>query len=255
MIFFFISAHPVISQPGGGKKNFHLYMLAGQSNMAGRGEIEAEDKTTYPQILVLNKANEWQPATEPLHFDKPDITGVGPGLSFAKKMTEIDSNIVIGLIPCAVGGSAINFWQPSKFYEPTKSYPYDDAIARTKFAMQKGNLKGILWQQGESDSDSIKAKLYAGNLKSLVERFRYDLNLKDLPFVAGTLPEFYIAKRPYAKIINEAIILLPNSVPNTAVVYSSGLHHKGDDTHFNSASARLLGERYAAVYQTLFKNQ
>ena len=79
--------------------------------------------------------------------------------------------------------------------------------------------------------------------------------LKDLPFIAGTLPDFYVAKHPYAQVINEAIIQLPDSVRNSAVVYTSGLKHKGDTTHFNTASVRLLGERYAAVFQTLFKKR
>lgn len=255
IIFLFIVSLNVVSQPASDKKNFHLFLLVGQSNMAGRGEIEAHDKTLHPRIWVLDQTNTWKPATEPLHFDKPAITGVGPGFAFAKKIAELDSSMVIGLIPCAVGGSGIDFWQPGKFYAPTKSYPYDDAISRTKSAMQSGIVKGILWHQGESDSDSINAKLYAQKLKSLIERFRYDLHSKNLPFVAGTLPVFYTAKHPHAQVVNDAITQLPKIVPNTAVVYSAGLNHTGDHTHFNSESARLLGERYAISYQTLIKNQ
>lgn len=158
-----------IAQPIVSKKQFHLYLLAGQSNMAGRGKVETEDTTRHPRVWVLTKNNDWQLATEPLHFDKPSVVGVGIGFAFAKKMAELDTNIVIGLIPCAVGGSPIDMWQPIKYYEPTKSHPYDDALKRTQLAMQKGKLKGILWQQGESDSDSLKAKVYAQNLVKLVK--------------------------------------------------------------------------------------
>ena len=72
----------------------------------------------------------------------------------------LDTNVIIGLIPCAVGGSPIEAWQPTKYYEPTKSYPYDDALKRTKTAMQTGTLKGVLWHQGESDSDSGNAMIF-----------------------------------------------------------------------------------------------
>ena len=53
------------------KEKFHLFLLVGQSNMAGRGVVDAQDKTPDPRILMLNKAGEWASAVDPLHFDKP----------------------------------------------------------------------------------------------------------------------------------------------------------------------------------------
>ena len=241
------------AQPNISKKQFHLFLLAGQSNMAGRGKVEAEDKTPHPRVWMLTINNEWAMATEPLHFDKPTMVGVGPGLAFAKAMANADTNIVIGLIPCAVGGSPIEVWDRGKFYEPTKTYPYDDALKRTKIALQNGVLKGILWQQGESDSDSIRAKVYALKLELLVKRFRKDLKMKKLPFVAGTIAAFYIEKHPYAKVVNEAIEALPKHVKKTYFVSAAGLMHKGDDTHFDAASARILGKRYAEIYQKILR--
>ncbi len=179
-------------QPDISKKKFHLYLLAGQSNMAGRGTVEQQDTIRHHRIWVLNKKNEWELAKEPLHFDKPQMVGVGLGFAFAKEMAKIDTNIVIGLIPCAVGGSSISVWETGKYHDATKSYPYDDAIRRTKVTMQHGILKGILWQQGESDCDSLKAMVYATQLELLVKCFRKNLKIKKLPFVAGKIPDFYI---------------------------------------------------------------
>jgi hypothetical protein len=64
------------------KEKFHLILLVGQSNMGGRGTVEAQDKTPHPRVLMLNKANEWVPAIDPLHFDKA-AAGVGLGKTFA----------------------------------------------------------------------------------------------------------------------------------------------------------------------------
>lgn len=241
-----------VCQPVIGKKKFHLYMLAGQSNMAGRGKVEAGEQAPHPRVWMLTKDNKWLPATDPLHFDKPAVVGVGPGLAFARAMAEADTSVVIGLIPCAVGGSPIEAWEPGKYYEPTKSHPYDDAIRRTKEAMQKGSLHGILWHQGESDSDSTLAPVYPEKLKLLVARFRKDLNMPKLPFVAGTIAEFYTDKNPYAKRINEATAALPGQVKYTAFASASGLNENGDQTHFDTPSARELGRRYAAVFQRYF---
>ncbi|MCE6991018.1 sialate O-acetylesterase [Dyadobacter sp. CY323] len=244
-------SHSINAQPPVSKKKFHLYLLAGQSNMAGRGQVEAQDTITHPRIWMLTKDNTWKLAKEPLHFDKPSVAGVGPGFAFAKAMVETDTNIVIGLIPSAVGGSPISAWEPGKYYEPTKSHPWDDALKRTKIAMVSGDLKGILWQQGESDSDSVKAPLYAEKLEKLVARFRKELNKKSLPFVAGTMAEFYEQKRPTVKIVNAAIMNLPEHVRHTAFVSASGLKEKGDQTHFDGVSARELGRRYAEVMRRL----
>jgi len=248
ILCFVFFAATVCSQPVVAKKHFQLFLLAGQSNMAGRGVVEANDKQTHPRIWVLNKHNEWQLAAEPLHFDKPGVTGVGPGLAFARQLLATDSNLVIGLIPCAVGGSPIEVWQPGKFYEPTKCYPYDDAVKRMKIAGQYGTFKGILWQQGESDCDSIRAKIYGDNLVALVKRFRKQIHLKSLPFFAGTIAEFYTKSHPYGKIINQAIAGVPSKLKHTMVVDAAGLTPNADNIHFNNISARELGKRFAKGY-------
>ena len=38
----------------------------GQSNMAGRGKLAAEDKTPHPRVLVFTLKNHWEPAVEPI---------------------------------------------------------------------------------------------------------------------------------------------------------------------------------------------
>ena len=98
-----------------------LFLLIGQSNMAGRGVPEAEDQQTNPRIWMLTKELSWVPARDPMHFDKPAVIGVGPGLAFAKQLASTYPTINIGLIPSAVGGSGINVWRPGAYYEPTKS--------------------------------------------------------------------------------------------------------------------------------------
>ncbi|MFC1509000.1 sialate O-acetylesterase, partial [Candidatus Omnitrophota bacterium] len=53
------------------KEQFHLYLLIGQSNMAGRGEVGDQDRQSHPRVFTLNKDNIWIPAADPIHFDKP----------------------------------------------------------------------------------------------------------------------------------------------------------------------------------------
>ena len=235
---------------------FHLYILAGQSNMAGRGIPDTVDKTPHPRVWMLNKANQWVPATDPMHFDKPDVIGVGPGLTFGKLMAEqVDTTVFIGLIPIAVGGSAIGAWQPGGYHEQTKSYPYDEAIKRIQLAKKSGTLHGILWHQGESDSNPELVAGYEQKLTGLIGRFWSELKAPTLPVVVGTLGDFYVAQTPSASQINDILRNLPKREPRIACVESTGLTDKGDSTHFDTASARELGRRYATAMQTLHLNK
>lgn len=225
--------------------NFHVYLLIGQSNMAGRGVPDEESKKINERILMLDSLNQWIPATDPVHFDKPTMVGVGPAIAFANSMLEKNSKIKIGLIPCALGGSPIKVWEPGAVYL-NKFHPYDDAISRSQLAMKKGVLKGILWHQGESDNDSLRSTVYLQKLNILINRLRNDLQQPNLPFVAGEIGHFN--KVDY---INKIIHQLPEQVSNTAVVSAKDLTHKGDQLHFSTESARELGKRYAAAMKKL----
>jgi hypothetical protein len=225
--------------------NFHLYLLIGQSNMAGRGVVDAESKEQNPQIFMLDSNNQWMPATDPVHFDKPALIGVGPAISFAKGMLGNNKKIKIGLIPCAVGGSPVSVWEPGAFYAPN-FHPYDDALKRVRLAMQQGVLKGILWHQGESDNDSVHASLYVEKLTTLINRLRTELHQPYLPFIAGEIG--YFIKDDF---INKVINQLPQQVLNTAVISAKNLTDKGDQLHFDTPSARELGKRYAEAMKKL----
>ena len=56
--------------------------------------------------------------------------------------------------------------------------------------MKYGNLKGILWHQGESDSNPQNADKYKQRLKNLISNFRKDLNADKVPFIIGQLGQF-----------------------------------------------------------------
>ncbi|GEO03302.1 acetylxylan esterase [Adhaeribacter aerolatus] len=231
--------------------DLHLYLLVGQSNMAGRATPVGPDTVTVPNLLVFAKDKTWQPAREPLHWDKPN-PGTGPGFSFGREMaTLVTGKIRIGLIPAAHGGSSITSWVKGGYHDQTKGYPYDEAIDRAKAAMQTGVLKGIIWHQGESDSNPAAEQLHLVRLKDLINRFRTELDAPDLPFVAGELGYF---KEPF-KSMNQVLNQLPAQVPFTAVVSAAGLTHKGDNTHFDATSARELGRRYAQAMQNLQKGK
>jgi hypothetical protein len=226
------------------KEKLHLYLLMGQSNMAGRGQIGAEDKTSHPRVLLFTLQNKWEPAVEPVTHDKPGMLGVGPGLAFGKAMAASDPGATIGLVPCAVGGTPLKRWERSGDL-------YSNAVQRARLAMREGILKGIIWHQGESDSGmATNANSYSDRLSRMIQDIRADLGTPDLLFVVGQIGEFLYDRGPghaaYTRVVNAALAALPEKVPATACAPSKGLKDKGDVLHFDAASQREFGRRYAA---------
>lgn len=226
-------------------KSMDLYLLIGQSNMAGRGAVEPEDQKEPSRVFTLNKANEWVPAVDPIHFDKSSA-GVGLGRTFGIRMAEGNPSAMIGLIPCAVGGTSIRKWKPGAEDTKTDTHPYDDMLARLKIAMKSGQVKGILWHQGESDGKMGENGTYAAALMELIERVRAECGSQDIPFVIGQLGQF--PDRPWKESrskVDAAQKQVAQAVASCAFVSSDGLSDRGDLTHFSAAAARELGKRYA----------
>ena len=220
-----------------------IFLLVGQSNMAGRGKIEKQDQTTDPRVFMLNKQGEWVPAVDPLHFDK-SVAGVGLGLTFGRQIAAKYPDDIIGLVPCAVGGTSIDQWSPT-----LEKGLYADAIARAKIAVKEGKLAGILWHQGESDSK--KAAAYTEKAKTLFAAFRKDLSAPEVPVIVGTIGEFHAG----GDAINAVLRALPDAIPHSACAESKGLTDKGDKTHFDAASYREFGQRYAQKWLGLVKSK
>ena len=219
--------------------------------MAGRGVVEAQDRVAHPRVLALDRELHWVPAVEPIHFDKR-TAGVGPGRAFGIALANGDPSTRIGLIPAAVGGSPISAWEPGVLYAETGTHPYDDAIRRARAAMKDGRLEAILWHQGESDSNARDAALYDARLRALIQRFRTDLGIPDLPVLIGQLGRFEARPWTPARAAVDSIHrALPAHVGRTAFVSSAGLRDKGDSLHFSAAAARELGVRYANAYLAL----
>jgi hypothetical protein len=213
-----------------------------------------EEPKQDPRIVMMHKMdNQWYLARHPLHltgdaktFQGHDNAGVGPGLAFAEVLAAQDKTAVIGLVPCAVGGSSIKLWQKgAKLYE--------EAIRRAKLALQttapvKARIRGVIWLQGEANANPQELPLHAERLRAMIEALRTDLALPELPFIACTIGEMKPAPQlTNLKAMNEIQLALPKSVPHTACVDARDLKtHIGDAVHFDTAAQNEIGKRFAA---------
>ncbi|MFA5326516.1 MAG: sialate O-acetylesterase [Prolixibacteraceae bacterium] len=234
------------------KKNVWVFIMAGQSNMAGRALVEPQDTIPNPRVISINKDNRWVYAKEPLHFYQPKLTGLDCGMSFAKDLLpHLNKNTVIVLLPCAVGGSSISYWLNDSTFNGI--HLKSNFKEKVDLAKKIGVIKGILWHQGESDAFEDKIPVYGEKLKELFAFFRSYTGNENLPILLGELGTYPVGekmKQNWPKI-TEIIRQEAGSDKYCALVHTGDLKPKEDFIHFDSPSQRILGKRYTEAYLKL----
>ncbi len=234
-----------------------LFLLVGQSNMAGRGNLGDVPEIRDPLCKMLRNGR-FQPMREPICFDRPlkgkYHIGVGLATSFAVRAAEY-YNEEIGLIPAADGGTSLADWAVGGLL-------YDHAVMQAKLALRSGGeMAGILWHQGESDSKSPEnASTYAARFETIITQMQRDIGC-DVPLVMGELGEFLADNQDggtrsyrYFPIVNEQLHAYAASHPQCAVASAAGLVDNQDQLHFNAASLRIFGERYFEAYRSVIES-
>ena len=224
-------------------KEYDLYLLIGQSNMAGRGKMLPSDETALIDgVWLLNADDEPEPAISPLNKystirKELSMQQICPGNGFSALVHQVTGRKVL-LVVNARGGSALDEWAPGSPY-------LNEAIRRTKAAQEHGTLKAILWHQGESDQS--KAATYLSRLSTMVAALRTEVG--DVPFIAGEIAKW----RTSGEALNAEIRRISEVIPASGWVSSEGLTPLIDtsDPHFDRDSQLKLGERYAERYFTL----
>lgn len=229
-------------------ENLDIYLVIGQSNMAGRAKIREEDKdpVVHAYLFTGDTYKPWVMATNPINRHSTvrkniEMQRMGPAYSFAKSMVRARPNNEIGLVANSKGGTKIVQWLPG-------TELYEAAVKQTHKALKYGKLKGIIWHQGEGDCDQLRVNMYLGRLEILINALREEFNHPTLPFVAGQL--FEVEKR---HAFNTMLLDLPGFIRYTGVATSEGTKTE-DGTHFDSESAILSGERFADEMLKLIEN-
>jgi hypothetical protein len=229
------------------KENLWVFILAGQSNMAGRGFVEPQDTIPHNRILSINKSGELIIAKEPLHFYEPAMTGLDSGLSFGRELIKhIPDSISVLLIPTAVGGSSIHQWVNDSLFRNVKLF--SNFKEKVNIGQKYGTIRGILWHQGESDASATERReIYPMQLTRLFEKFRKEAGNATLPIFAGELGRFSVNSDKW-KALNQQIHVYAETDLHTFVISTHDLDHNGDKVHFNSAGQRLMGQRFAMEF-------
>ncbi|KAG8654789.1 probable carbohydrate esterase At4g34215 [Manihot esculenta] len=230
-----------------------VFILAGQSNMAGRGGVDKRKWNGFilpecrpnPSILRLNAQFKWELARDPLHadIDVGKTCGVGPGMAFANGIKANESRIgVVGLVPCAVGGTKISKWAQG-------TRLYNQLVSRANESVRYGGrIRAILWYQGESDTVWRKdAEAYKGKMEGLIGSLRRDLNIPNIPVIQVALAS---GEGRYTELVRRGQLAI--KLPNVEFVDAKGLSLKADKLHLATTSEVHLGLKLADAFITSF---
>ena len=240
---------------------YDVYLLAGQSNMDGRGDsadLAKDQRRPSVNTLIYYRnppytTDGWKPlapgfSIPPRHKSGIPSSKFGPEIGFADAMTKAQPERKLALVKGSKGGTSLRKdWKPGeKGKLETQGPCYRNFIETFKLArkaMTKNghqfNVRGLLWHQGESDSKT-NAKLHEERLVKLIERIREDIGVKKLPWVVGEV--FDNGKRDNVRAALRAVSV---SDSKCGLVSSEDTTTWDAGTHFDAKSQLLLGKRYA----------
>lgn len=249
------------AMPAGAGQVYEVYLLAGQSNMDGRGKTadldEADRKLAGDAIIFYRNppaaSAGWQPLA-PGFSVPPGYKGglpaptFGPEIGFAKALAKARPGIRIALIKSSKGGTSLaKDWTPGIKGKPQTQGPcyrnFIETIEQATTSLKdRGDafaIKGMLWHQGESDAGSTAAE-YQERLTAFIARVREDLRQPDLPIVIGEV--FDNGKRDSIRTAQRAAAA---AIPGVRFVPATDLKTWDAGTHFDAASQLELGRRFA----------
>jgi len=224
----------------------HVFILAGQSNMRGRGEV-IHLLSTEPRLIKVPANVEFHRSgkTWSLFGQRNLRWTFGPEISFAHEIAEAWPEKKISLIKYTASGSDLLSWG--------KTY-YDMLMEQVRAATEGKHVvyAGVLWMQGEADAESMEeSEQYFENLKLLIQRIRRDLRTPDCPFLFGLLRAF---DKPGCEIIRQAQLKVTKEIPGAFLISTEGLSTLQDNIHYDSKGQIELGRRFASAILTLFPN-
>lgn len=210
----------------------HLFILSGQSNMAGHRPDEA-----------------FTPAVEK---------------AFGKERVVV--------VQDALGGQPIQRWykgwkSPSGETPEKTGDLYDRLLSKVRPAIEGRKLASVsfFWMQGERDAKMKWGDVYEESLLGIYEQLSKDLKRDDIYFIIGRLSDFDMKNQKYPEWtkVREIQVKVAKSDPKFDWVdtddLNDGVNRKGkkisNDLHYSAEGYKIFGERMAEKATALIGKQ
>ena len=230
----------LVSLASAANKPAHLFILSGQSNMAG----------------------------------------MDPKLGFEPEAKKLFPEAEVAYIKVAVGGMPIRYWVDewndiatrhgvdvvkAREKDTSKSTIFYPRILEQFTAMLKEhpNAKSVTfcWMQGENDSKTGLHAPYADALKQLIANLRHDFKRPDMNFVIGRISDHERINPPAWKVVREAQVEIAKGDAHGAWVDCDDLNDKEvrgamtNDLHYTKLGYELLGRRFVRQAKALIEGK
>ncbi len=215
-------------------KPVHLFILSGQSNMAG----------LKPEVGFLPELKKLLPDAEIVHMK------------------------------VAKGGQPIRLWVKewndiagkNEIKVKSEKTPYYDQILEQFKALKEKHPKGFSsisfsWMQGERDAKEMLSAAYEESLKTLISNLRRDLEAPEMNVVIGRLSDFGDGRNPEWEKVREILVKVASDDPHGAWVDTDDLNNKVknekpvNDLHYTKEGYELFGQRLAQQSVKLLKGE
>ena len=239
--------------------------------MEGPSAIEAQDRQCPERFKMMPAVDmpgsgrtkyKWYTATPPLCRDG---TNMSPCDYFGRGLVDkLPQQITVGIINVAVAGCSIDLFIEEKAQDYLSrsegwlkniaaaygNNPFRALVKAGKEAQKDGVIKGILLHQGETNTGDSN---WPKNVKTVYDRLLMELGLNgsDVPLLVGEVVDSAVGGACGSH--NNVIASVPNVIPNSYVIQSDGLKHRGDGLHFATDAMREFGKRYAEKMLSLLK--
>lgn len=206
--------------------------------------LQAQDVATGKHLFILS--------------GQSNMAGMDPKASFTPAVEKQFGKQQVIVVKHARGGQPIRRWykqwQPSSGQPVSKPESrgdlYDALMTAVGKAIEGQEIRSVtfVWMQGERDAKTNEVAVYKDSLKGLVQQIRDDLKRDDVNVVIGKLGSGQLHGRAWsenwAKLRNvqeEAC----SEDPRWMLIDCDDLEMKKDQLHFTPEGYKGMGQRFA----------
>lgn len=182
-----------------------------------------------------------------------NMAGLKPEISFTPTVTKALAGHEVIVVKNAKGGQPIRRWykdwKASSGDGPkADGQLYDALLADVRKAVgeKQPDTVTFVWMQGERDAKSNHGDVYAKSLRGLIDQLQADLGRKDVNFVIGRLSDHLSEeKSPHWALVRKAQVDVAEADPRGEWVDTDDLNGRNDGLHYDREGYAELGRRFA----------
>lgn len=201
-----------------------------------------------------------------------NMAGLQPKQSFSPAIMEQFGAANVMIVKDAWGGQPIRRWykdwKPLEGTEP-KAQPdlYDTLMTKVNLAIENENIATVtfIWMQGERDAREQLGEVYEESLTGLYTQLSKDLDRKDINFILGRLSDFDMRneKYPHWTMIRDIQVKVGESNARFSWIntddLNDGVNRNGkeikNDLHMSAEGYVIMGQRFAEKAIQLIEHQ